>query len=245
LYTFFTLLKVPLGSAVILTMGVTAFLGCCMYRCIYYPLVKKKASLVILLIASLGLLIFFENLLQAIFGADVKTINAFVITQGINIGGATITPLQITIILIAIMVLGAVYLLMQQTKLGRHMRAVADNRELAAITGINEKKVATYSFIIGSLLGALAGILVGLEQNLKPTMGTGLMIKGYTGAIIGSVSSVPGAILGSLLLGLVENIGIVWLPSGYKDAIAFVLLFVFLLWKPQGILGINRGVKHV
>ncbi len=244
LYTFFSLLNLPFSMAIVMTLLVTAVLGVGLYKLVYQSLLKKKASMVILLIASLGLLILIENILQAVFGADIKSINAFAINQGWSIAGITITSLQLVIIGIALIMLGLIYGIMQKTKLGRHMRAVADNKELAAVMGINEKKIAAYSFIIGSLLGAVAGILIGLEQNIRPTMGTGLMIKGFTGAVIGSVTSVPGAVLGAFILGLVENIGILWLPSGYKDAIAFILLFIFLLWKPQGLLGINKGVKH-
>jgi len=83
-----------------------------------------------------------------------------------------------------------------------------------------------------------------LEQNLFPTMGTMLMVKGFTGAVIGGITFVPGAIFGSFLLGIVENLGIIVLPSGYKDAIAFALLFFFLLFKPTGLFGINKGAKQ-
>ena len=124
------------------------------------------------------------------------------------------------------------------------MRAVADNKELASIVGINPKKIAIYSFLIGSALAGIAGILIGLEQNMDPTMGTELMIKGFTGAIIGGIGSVAGAIPGSYLLGIAENFGIWYLPSGYKDAIAFVLLFIFLLFKPEGLFGVIKGVKE-
>ena len=244
LYASFTLMDLPFSVGIICTLILTALLGWLLYKLVYRPLLKKKASMVILLIASLGLLILIENLLQSVFGADIKTINACTITKGWTIAGAIITPLQVVIMAVALLTLVIVYIVMQKTKLGRHMRAVADNKELASIVGINEQKIAAYSFILGSLLAAVAGILIGLEQNLRPTMGTGLIIKGYTGAIIGSVSSVPGAVLGSFLLGIVENVGILWLPSGYKDAIAFILLFIFLLWRPQGILGIKKGVKH-
>jgi len=121
---------------------------------------------------------------------------------------------------------------------------VADNPNLSNIIGINAKRICYLSFIIGTALAGIAGILVALEQNIEPIMGTGLMIKGFTGAIIGGVTSVPGSVLGSYLLGLVENFGIWFLPSGYKDAIAFVLLFIFLLFKPTGILGLRGKYKE-
>ena len=117
------------------------------------------------------------------------------------------------------------------------MRAVADNKDVAEIVGISSEKIYSWAFIVGSAIAGVAGILIGLETNLMPTMGTALIIKGFAAAIIGGIGSVPGAILGSFLLGLAENFGIWYLPSGYKDAIAFVILFIFLLFLPQGILG--------
>ena len=121
------------------------------------------------------------------------------------------------------------------------MRAVADNKDVAEIVGISAKKIFAWSFVVGSLIAGVVGILISLEQNLEPLMGTNLMIKGFTGAVVGGIASVPGAILGSFLLGFAENFGVLFLPSGYKDAIAFVLLFVFLLFRPQGLLGIKRS----
>ena len=130
---------------------------------------------------------------------------------------------------------------MKKTKIGKAMRAVADNKEMAEVVGISSERIYSLAFVVGSAIAGVAGILVGLEQNLEPMMGTNLMIKGFTGAIIGGIGSVPGAILGSFLLGFAENFGIWFLPSGYKDAIAFIILFIFLLFRPQGILGIKKS----
>ena len=133
---------------------------------------------------------------------------------------------------------------MKHTKFGTVLRAVADNPELARISGINPDRVFAQSFMLGSAIAGVAAILVALEQNIEPIMGTNLIVKGFTGAIIGGATSVPGAVLGSYLLGLVENFGIWFLPSGWKDAIAFALLFVFLLWRPTGIMGIYKGPRE-
>jgi branched-subunit amino acid ABC-type transport system permease component len=175
-----------------------------------------------------------------LFGADVKTIGYIKISKGLEIFNAIITPLQIIIIIVSIILLILLFLFMKKTKLGKAMRAVADNKDVAEVIGISAEKVYSWSFIIGSVIAGIAGILVGLEQNLEPTMGTSLMIKGFTAAIIGGVDSVPGAILGSFLLGLIENFSTWFLPSGYRDAIAFIILFIFLLFRPQGILGVKK-----
>ena len=114
---------------------------------------------------------------------------------------------------------------------------------LAEIVGISSEKIYTWSFAIGSLIAGFAAVLISLEQNIEPTMGTALIIKGFTASIIGGVESVAGGVLGAFLLGLAENFGIWWLPSSYKDAIAFVILFAFLLLRPEGILGVKKNQK--
>ncbi|MBC8501413.1 MAG: branched-chain amino acid ABC transporter permease [Nanoarchaeota archaeon] len=243
LYSLFSLIGIPFYLACILTLIFSSLFGLGTYRLMYLPLQNKKASNVVLLIASIGVLILFQNVIQLIFGPDVKSVGYIKVARGLNVFGAIITPLQIVIILISITLFVLLYLFMKKSKLGRDMRAVSDNKELASIMGINHKRIADYSFIIGSFLAGVAGILIGLEQNLNPTMGTILIIKGFTGAVIGGVGFIPGAVLGSFLLGLAENFSIWFLPSGYKDAIAFVLLFIFLLLKPTGLFGINKDVK--
>lgn len=204
---------------------------------VYKKLRQRRASNVIMLIASFALLIFFESLILIFFNADVKTIGFIEVRKGLEYFGAVITPLQIIIILSAIVLLGMLFLFLKKTKIGKAMRAVADNKDVAEIVGISSEKVYNWAFVIGSMIAGVAGILIGLEQNLAPTMGTSLIIKGFAASLIGGMGSVSGAILGSFMLGLAENFGIWFLPSGYKDAIAFIVLFIFLLFRPQGILG--------
>lgn len=241
LYFLFSMLGLNFGFAVILSIAFASLLGLAMNFFVYKQLRKRKASSVILLIASFALLIFFESLILLLFGADVKTIGFIKIAKGIEIFGAMITPLQIFIIVTSFVLLALLFFFMKKTKIGKAMRAVSDNKDVAEVVGISSEKIYNYAFIIGSAIAGIAGILVGLEQNLEPMMGTNLMIKGFTGAIVGGIGSVPGAILGSFLLGFAENFGIWFLPSGYKDAIAFVILFIFLLFRPQGILGIRKN----
>jgi len=237
LYATFSKLGLNFWLSVIIATILSAFLGWLMNALVYRTLRYRKASKVILLIAGFALLIFFESLILMIFGADVKTIGYVKIAKGLEFGGAIITPLQIVILLISIVLFIFLFIFMKKTKIGKAMRAVADNKDLAEVVGIESERVYSITFMIASMIAGIAGILIGLEQNLEPTMGSNLMIKGFTGAIVGGIGSVPGSILGSFLLGLAENFGIWFLPSGYKDAIAFVILFIFLLLKPDGILG--------
>lgn len=240
LYLFFSLLGINFYSSVILTLICAGAFGWFINKIIYEPLRKRKASPIILLIASVALLILLESSLLLLFGADVKTIGFIKIAKGLEIFTAIITPLQIIIIITSLALLILLFLFMKKTRPGKAMRAVSDNKEVAEIVGISSQKIYSWSFIIGSAVAGVAGILVGLEQNLEPMMGTHLMLKGFTAAIIGGIGSVPGAILGAFLLGLTENFGIWFLPSGYKDAIAFIILFIFLILRPHGILGIKK-----
>ena len=239
LFYFFSSLQINFWLSVILTIVFAGLFGLFL-NFIYKQFRKKKASNVILLIGSFALLILFESLILIFFGADVKTIGYIKIAKGIEILGAIVTPLQIVIIISSLVLFVLLFLLMGKTRIGKAMRAVSDNKDVAEVVGISAERIYAWAFVIGSIIAGVAGILVGLEQNLEPTMGTHLMIKGFTGAVIGGIGNVPGAILGSFLLGIVENFGIWYLPSGYKDAIAFVILFIFLIIRPQGILGIKK-----
>ena len=244
LYVGFHTWHLPFVVSCLLTLIFSALLGLAMHRVVYRPLQDRGSSNIVLLVASVGLLTLIENTVLLVFGADVKSLGYLPVREGMNLLGAVITPLQIVIIIVSLILMVLLYVFMQHTTLGRDMRAVADHKELASIVGIDEKKIASYAFMLGSALAGIAGIFISLEQNLEPSMGTTLMTKGFTGAVIGGVTSVPAAILGSYLLGFAENFGIWYLPSGYKDAIAFTLLFLFLLFKPTGIFGIEMGVKN-
>lgn len=239
-YMLFSMFKLELTVSILLALGLGALLGYAMNLFVYAPLRKRKSSGLIQLVASVALLILIESIILLFFGADVKSIDLIKVAKGMEFFGAIITPLQLFIIIVAGVLLALLYFFMKKTKIGKAMRAVADNKEAAEIVGISAKKIFAWSFVVGSLIAGVAGILVGLEQNLEPMMGTNLMIKGFTGAIIGGIGSVPGSILGSFILGFAENFGIWYLPSGYKDAIAFVILFVFLLFRPQGLLGLRK-----
>ncbi|MFH0906058.1 MAG: branched-chain amino acid ABC transporter permease [archaeon] len=240
LWFFYTSLKINFWFSIILAIICGSIFGLLMNLFLYNKLRERKASPVILLIASFVLLIMLESFILIFFGADIKTIGFIKIAKGLEIAGAIITPLQIIIVITAILLFIFLFIFMKKTKIGKAIRAVSDNKDVSEIVGISSNKIYNWTFIIGSAIAGIAGVLVGLEQNLEPVMGSHLMIKGFTGAIVGGVGSVPGAILGSFLLGFAENFGIWYLPSGYKDAIAFMLLFIFLLFRPQGILGIKK-----
>jgi branched-chain amino acid transport system permease protein len=227
--------------AIFLTILFSAFLGYLLNRFFFRSFRAKNASASILLVSGIALFILMESIALLFFGADVKTIDFVKTNVGIEISGAIITPLQLVIVVVSIILFFGLYLLMKKTKIGKAMRSVADNKDVAEIMGISTEKIYSWSFVIGSSIAGMAAILISLEQNIEPTMGVNLIVKGFTGAIIGGVASVPGAILGAILLGLIENFGIWFFPSGYKDVITFILLFTFLLFRPEGILEVKSN----
>ncbi len=243
LYLFYSMLGLPFWLAAIVAILSGSIFGVAIDYFIYRPLRKRRASPTIILVASVSVLLLLESFNLIFFGADVKSINFLDIGTGLTLGPVIITSLQIFIVASSISLLILLFAFMKYTKMGKAMRAVADNKSVAEIVGISSERIYTWSFALGSLIAGFAAVLIALEQNIEPTMGTALMIKGFTASIIGGVESVAGGVLGAFLLGLAENLGIWWLPSSYKDAIAFVILFIFLLFRPEGILGVKKSNK--
>lgn len=242
-FTF--LLKVwlgfPLSFSILLAIPLTTLLGCLMETFAYHPLRRKGASPLILLLASLGMYIVLQNVISMIFGDATKTIRSGPVKEGLNVFGARITPIQILIICVSIVLVVAVALLLKKTKMGKAMRAVANDPELASVSGIDSDRVILWTFAVGSALAGVAGILVALDVDMTPTMGMNALMMGVVAVIIGGVGSIPGVALGALLLGMAQHLGVWYISSKWQDAIAFIILAAFLLVRPQGFLG--RRIK--
>lgn len=150
---------------------------------------------------------------------------------------AVITEIQILILVVSLVSLVSLWVFVSKARLGKAIRAVADDPVGASVSGIYPEKVILYAFGIGSALAGMAGVLISLETNIEPTMGMNAILKGIIACIIGGIGSIPGAVLGGLFLGIVENLGIWKIQAGWKDTIAFAVLIIFLLLRPEGILG--------
>lgn len=220
-------------------------IGVVIDRLVYFPLRKKKASNLIFLIASFGIFIFLQNLIQLIYGAQILTIRTGPVVEGHQIFSAVITNTQIMILIVSCLLSVILWLFVQKSKLGKAMRAVSDDPIAASVVGIYPEKIIFASFAIGSSLAGLAGILISLETNLEPTMGMNAILKGIIASIIGGIGSIPGAMLGGLFLGIAENLGIWKIQSGWKDCIAFIVLIVFLLFRPGGIMGVKTEKEQL
>ncbi len=240
-YMFYKLFHLPLFLAIPVAVAIAALLGCCMEILIYKPLRRNHASPMVLLLASLGLYIVLQNTISMVFGDDTKSIRSGVVREGLPVLGARITPIQIIIIVISVILIIAVALWLKKSKTGKSMRAVANDAELAKISGIDADMIVLRTFAVGSALAGVAGILVALDVDMTPTMGMNALMMGVVAVIIGGVGSIPGVALGALLLGFAQHLGVWKISSQWQDAIAFIILFVFLLFRPQGFLG--RKVK--
>lgn len=220
-----------------LSIILAGVLGVAIDRFVYYPLRKQSASNLIFLLASFGVFIFLQNLFQLIYGAQILTIRTGPVKEGRQFLGAVITDIQIVILVVSCLLMIVLWFFIQKTKFGKAIRAVSDDPIAANVVGINPEKIILFSFAIGSALAGAAGILISFETNIEPTMGFSAVLKGVIASIIGGIGNIPGAVLGGFFLGLAENLGIWKIPAGWKDAIAFAILIVFLMIRPRGFLG--------
>ena len=240
-YAFTTVLGLPRLVAFFLAIVLSTILGIIIDIVVYRPLRFDKAPKLVFLIASFGLFILFQNLIQIFFGAKVLTWPKGLIVPGRSFLGAVITDVQLMIILSGLIVFAFLSISFNKTKLGKAIHAVSDDPLAASIVGIAPDKIILLSMAIGSILAAAAGILISFETSIEPWMGFNAILKGITASVIGGIGSIPGAVLGALFLGLIENLGIWIVPSAWKDCIAFVILLLFLLIRPNGILGVNHS----
>ena len=226
-----------------------AIIGIAIDRIVYHPLRRNAAPGLVFLIASFGVFIFIQNLLQLLYGAQILTLRTGPVKEGHQLSvfgyqlNAVITDIQILILVVSCLLSVVLYLLINKTKMGKAIRAVADDPIGASVSGIYPEKIVLYAFGIGSALAGMAGVLISLETNIEPTMGMNAILKGIIASIIGGIGSIPGALIGGFFLGVVENLGIWKIQAGWKDTISFGVLIVFLLLRPQGILG-NKEDKE-
>jgi branched-chain amino acid transport system permease protein len=233
-FTFGGRLGLSFFPAMALAMVVGAVAGMLIERLAYRPV--RDAPHINAFIIALGLTMMIEGFNLLMFGADQVVIQTPY--RGVfNVAGIAIAELRILVIVTACVLIGIIALLISRTKTGKSIRAVAQNRQAAVLMGVNVSMVSLVVFAISSALGVSAGALIGALLAIAPGVGEGLAVKGFAVLILGGLGSIPGAIVGGLILGVSEAMAAGFISSAYKDVIAFMVMIVVLLFRPEGLLG--------
>jgi len=227
------------GLVVVLlaAMGACALLGATIERVAYRPL--RGAGRLAPLITAIGVSLLLQNAGQLVFGADPKFFPPLLASrESFRVGALAVSNIQLTVITTVVVLMAGLQLIVNRTRFGRAMRAVSMDAPAAALMGVPVDRVISGTFVLGSVLAAAAGILVGLSNpKIDPLMGLLPGLKAFVAAVLGGIGSIPGAMAGGLLLGIVETLVSGYLSSTYRDAIAFVILIAILLYRPTGLFG--------
>jgi branched-chain amino acid transport system permease protein len=225
----------------LMAMSGSALLGASLERFAYRPLYMRGATRLGPLISAVGASIFLQNAVMLTQGARMKvymTSLLFPRSWYVQIAGVRISALVLVMISVAIALMLLLNALVQRTTLGRCMRAVAEDREVASVMGVNVRRVISVTFLLGSALGGAAGVLVGLYYTqIDFFMGYSAGLKAFTAAVLGGIGNLRGAMLGGLVLGLIEALAVTFMNPAYRDVIAFAVLILVLVFRPTGLLG--------
>ena len=246
-YTLVAVLGMPFFPAFILTLLICALLGVILDFVAYRPL--RKAPRLAALITAIGMSIFLQNMALLIWGSQIKSyprdmLPAFFSDAAITFADVSLSWLQLFILAITLLSMIILHLTIHKTRIGMAMRAISQDKTASALMGIGVNRVISFTFAIGSAMGGMAGILVGLYYNaIFPTMGYVAGIKAFAAAVLGGIGSVPGAMLGGGVLGIAEVMGAGYISSEYRDGISYAVMIAVILFKPSGLIGKQNAEK--
>ena len=234
-----TMTKMSIIPALIISMVVTGLLGILVEKIAYKPL--RKAPRISLLITAIGVSFFLEYTSMYFVSPTPRTFPNVIDSLSLNIGSFVINGQQLLIFIITVILMVLLTYIVQKTKMGKAMRAVSFDTETAQLMGINADRVISFTFGIGSALAAAGGVLVGVYYNsIDPLMG---IMPGLKAFVLGGIGSIPGAMTGGIVLGVIEALVSGFISSTFRDAAAFAILILVLLFKPSGIFGKNTNEK--
>jgi branched-subunit amino acid ABC-type transport system permease component len=243
-YSFYVLWSVQLVGAALLTVGLSTALGVLIDEMVHIPLDQRESSMLIHLLSSLGLYIAIVNVISMFYGNGTKVL----ITGAqptYSVGEVTLTRVQVATVLVAVLLFLGLVILLRKTRLGQQLRAMRDDPELVSVMGLNPRKLRRVVFGLGSALASVAAVLLGLDTGIDPRIGLAAVLNGAVAVIIGGIGLFEGAALGAVSLGLLQSIAIWQMSSQWQEAVTFGVLILFLLFRPQGILGTKRRVEEV
>jgi branched-chain amino acid transport system permease protein len=229
-----------LGGTLILAvmvMGLIGFVGALLDRVAYRPL--RESPRLSAVVSALGASIFLQNTVMLIYGARFQVYPQNILpTMAINLFGLNIPLVRMLVLATSLVMMLALYLFVQKTRIGTAIRAAAIDQGAARLMGIDVNRVILMVFLVGPALGGMAGLMVGLYYGqINFTMGWGYGLKAFTAAILGGIGNIPGAMVGGILLGVIEAMGAAYISIAWKDAIAFCVLILILILRPTGLLG--------
>ena len=233
--TMLTSLKLPYWLAFVLSLAVMTVFGVIFNYAVYYPL--RNRSFLPVIISTLGASIFMQNAVLGIFGPQPRPLEKVFKTPGFEVAGVFLDSQYLVILAVTLIAVAFQYFFFEHTLLGKKLQATSQDKDMARLVGIPVAWMIAITFVYSATLGGLAGILIGPVLFVSIGMGSIIALKAFSATVIGGFGDVTGAIVGGLLLGVVESFGAAYVSVPYKDAFAFLLLLVFLLIRPQGIFG--------
>jgi branched-chain amino acid transport system permease protein len=225
----------PYWLGIVLTVIAMALFGALFNLGVYYPL--RHRTFLPVIISTIGASILLENGVLAAYGPRPQSLPGVFASQGFSIGPVFFDSQYLTILAVTVVAVALQYLFFERTLLGKKLQAVSQDKEMASLLGIPVAFMIMLTFVYSATLGGLAGILVAPILFVSVQMGASIALKAFAASIIGGFGDVTGAIVGGLALGVIETFGAAYISVPYKDAFAFLVLFVFLLFRPQGIFG--------
>lgn len=234
-------LKLPFIVSAVIGALASAFVGFLIYYLVMRPTTKTGFLYVIGGCVAVQMLL--QNIAILVWGAIGRSYPAFVSTTPITVGDVYIIPLDLVILAVSLLAAGILWIFLTKTKIGTAMRASSQNRNVAGLMGINHVLTDTLTIVIASALAGLAGILVAPKFFVTPTMGASINSKAFTAAVLGGFGSIPGAVVGGLLLGVVETLAGGIFSSQLKDAVSFIILILIIMFRPGGIFDAGPGRK--
>lgn len=236
---FYTRVLDSYPLAILLSMASLAVIGIATERGIFRPLSGNLRNQVI---ASLGLILAIENLVVALWGPNALQFKVPTTEMLVSVGELRFSVHHLGIIVITLAMVALLGLFLKFTRFGTAIRATSQSREAAMVVGIPVERVHWSTFAIGTMLAALGGALIGPLFLVFPQMGDVPLVKGLSGILLGGMGSVPGAVVGGMIIGVVESVSTLFLPTDYRDSIAFLVMVAILLVRPQGLFGVRmRG----
>ena len=242
LYFSISVLGLPVPVALVITVIVCAVLGVVIEKVAYKPI--RSAPPLAVLITAIGMSFFLQSASLLIFGSTPIPFQSVIPNVNISVGPVVISSITVVTLIVTAIAMILLTLFVNKTKMGSAMRAVSEDKGAAELMGINVNSTISLTFAIGSALAAVAGVLYICQyQSMKPTLGALPGIKAFVAAVLGGIGSIPGAMLGGILLGLIESVSKAYISTELADAIVFGVLIVVLLFRPSGLLGKKKIVK--